>query len=117
MKWHADRSQFFTARAFAPQGTYNLSVERLPGPGWDWVTWRSLDAVLDGVAETAEAAMIKAEAAVSELLSSLPPLSAAAQRRDDAFPRRSPPLFRAAIASPKPRSDIAIEQPPRPVRQ
>ena len=42
-----------------------LSVERLPGGGWDWTVWNSPKEVRYGAAASLDAAMTAAEAAVA----------------------------------------------------
>jgi len=52
-----------------------LSVERLPGGGWDWTVWHSPKEVRYGAAASLDAAMAAAEAAVAAIAeSSLPGL-------------------------------------------
>ena len=67
LEWKAEGEQFFAAKARGPCGIYKLTVEQIPDSGWDWVVWLSEGMSREGVAESVEAAMAKAESALSEL--------------------------------------------------
>ena len=67
VKWKAEGEQFFAAKATGACGLYKLAVEWISEDHWNWVVWQTEDTARDGVAGSAEAAMARAESALSEL--------------------------------------------------
>jgi len=75
-RWVAVDDRVLAATLQKEGGTHlRLSVERLPGGGWDWMVWNSPKEVRYGAAASLDAAMAAAEAAVAAIAeSSLPGL-------------------------------------------
>lgn len=68
--WHSvSPGMYGAALSRTGQGKHFLVVERLPGGGWDWLTWQAADrkACLHGCAASQAAAMRAAELAAVHL--------------------------------------------------